>query len=70
MFAEFIRSSDESQVAWARRLGVSTSHMSGLLSGKKLPSLELAVRIERATGGRVPAASWVPDGPEQQGDAA
>jgi len=37
-----------------------------LENGKKKPSLDLAVRIERLTDGAVPASSWV----EQSGEAA
>ena len=43
----------------ARALDISQPYTSLLLSGKKRPSLALAVRIERATGGLVPVHSWV-----------
>ncbi|WP_158589823.1 hypothetical protein [Gemmobacter lutimaris] len=33
--------------------------MSELVKGDKTPGLELAVKIEDATGGAVPARSWV-----------
>jgi len=61
MFAEYLKTTGDSQVSWARRLNVSNSHLCGVLSGKKKPSLELAVRIERETGGAVPASSWIPE---------
>jgi plasmid maintenance system antidote protein VapI len=60
MFADHIRSSGMTRSAWADRLKVSRSYLSDLLNGKKVPSLDLAVRIERATGGAVAASSWVP----------
>lgn len=60
-FANHIRDSGRTRAQWADELGVSRSFMSDLLNGNRRPSLELAVRIERATGGRVPAISWVPD---------
>jgi DNA-binding transcriptional regulator YdaS (Cro superfamily) len=60
MFSEFIRTSGQNRSAWADRLGVSRSYLSDLLNGNKTPSLELAVQIERATGGAVPASSWIP----------
>jgi len=66
MFKDHIKNSGDTQSAWAARLCVSKGYMSGLLSGKKIPSLELAVRIERLTAGAVPAASWV----KQDGEAA
>lgn len=61
MFAEFIKSSGERQTVWARRIGVSQSYLSSLISGRKEPSLRIAARIERLSNGAVPAASWVPD---------
>lgn len=57
----YIAQSGSPACVWAGRLGVSGGYLSQLLSGQKLPSLRLAVKIERATGGRVPASSWVPD---------
>jgi len=60
MLAEFITRSGENQAAWAKRLCVSRSYLSGLVNGNKSPSLDLAVRIERLSGGEVPATSWVP----------
>lgn len=61
MFAEHIRNSGVSRGEWAARLGVSKSYLSELEHGKKRPSLEIAVEIERLTEGAVPAASWVPE---------
>ena len=46
------------QTAFARSLGVSDCHVSELVNGQKRPGLQLAVKIERATGGAVPAVSW------------
>ena len=59
MFADFINNSGETQTAWAGRLGISKSHLSEIIGGKKLPSLELAGRIEHESGGAVPMTSWV-----------
>lgn len=67
MFADFINQSGETQTAWAARLGVSKSYLSDLLGGKRRPSLDLAFRIERATGGAVPAAVWVQTAPAPSG---
>lgn len=60
MLKQHIKSSGERQTVWAERLGISAAYLSDLLNGKKLPSLVLAVQIERETGGAVPATSWVP----------
>lgn len=42
----------------ATRIGISASEVSHLLSGRRRPTLPLAVTIEEVTG--IPAASWVP----------
>lgn len=59
MFAEFIKNSGKSQRHWAAALNVSEAYLSSLASGRKTPSLDVAVRIERATDGAVPASSWI-----------
>ena len=48
-----------SRERFASTLGISRGYLSGLEHGKKLPSLDLAVRIDRLTHGAVPVASWV-----------
>jgi transcriptional regulator with XRE-family HTH domain len=48
-----------SQAKLSEVLGISRSHMSLLVSGERKPGLDLAVAIERATDGAVPASSWV-----------
>jgi DNA-binding transcriptional regulator YdaS (Cro superfamily) len=59
MLKEFITTSGKSAAHWAGVFGVSPSYLSNLISGKKTPSLEVAARIERATGGAVSCASWI-----------
>lgn len=61
MLDEIITRSGQTRKAWAARIGVSNSYLSDLLNGKAVPSLALAARIERETGGAVPASSWVPE---------
>ncbi len=51
------------QIDFAQRLGIGQATVSRLVSGVMRPSLELAVQIERETGGAVPAVSWVPEVP-------
>ena len=48
-----------SQRAFALSVGSYQSIISRVLSGRIQPSLKLAVSIEKATEGRVPASSWV-----------
>lgn len=44
----------------AKLLGVSQGTISKIECGETMPSLELAVAIERITCGAVEASSWVP----------
>lgn len=62
MFAEFIKSSDTTQSAWAARLGISPGYLSLILAGHKQPSAELMWRIERETDRAVPMQSWFTQG--------
>ncbi|WP_428516317.1 helix-turn-helix domain-containing protein [Roseovarius sp.] len=61
MFADVIEKSGRTRREWATDLGVSPGFLSDLLNGNRVPSLKLAVRIERLTEGAVPCNSWVPD---------
>lgn len=58
------------QSVFAGRVGTSQATVSKLVNGDVLPSLSLAVRIERETHGEVPATSWVPEVGEPGEDAA
>lgn len=57
------------QADFAAAIGTTQAHISRLARGTAVPSLTLAVAIERATGGAVPAASLIPEEPPT-GDAA
>jgi len=59
MLGEYIKQSGQTQSHWAERFGVSSSYLSMLVRGRKVPSLQLAALIERQTAGAVPAVSWV-----------
>jgi DNA-binding transcriptional regulator YdaS (Cro superfamily) len=61
MLTQYIKNSGRSRTAWAADLGISKSYLSDILNGNKFPSLELAVRIQRATQGAVMAADWFPE---------
>lgn len=63
-FRAYIDASADPQRTIAGRLGISSGHLGDLLSGRRTPGLELAVRIEAATDGAVPVSSWF----EAQGD--
>lgn len=49
----------ERALGFAATLGIHRVYLYQMLGGFSRPSLSLAARIERATGGSVPAASWV-----------
>jgi len=53
---KYIQREKVTQAAVAAELGVSGGHLSDILSGKELPSLALAVRIEDLTG--IPARDF------------
>ncbi|MFB2530689.1 hypothetical protein ACEYYA_00810 [Paracoccus sp. p3-h83] len=63
MFTAFIISKSKGDRGFRRRfaaqVGISPSHLSALEACRKVPSLDLAHRIETATGGAVPMRSWV-----------
>lgn len=64
---EFLRDAHESQAAFARRVEVHYSVISKLVAGKVMPGLVLAVKIERATKGKVPPRVWVSDHDNENG---
>lgn len=47
----------------ARAVGLSDAEFSKIRRGRRLPTLEQAFAIERATDGAVPAASWIETAP-------
>ena len=58
---QFLNERGLSQRAFAASVPMQTSHLCEILSGKKSPSLEVAVRMIRATGGEVQAEGLLPD---------
>lgn len=57
----YLKSHAIRQEDFAGQIGSTQATVSRLANGTSRPSLDLAVAIERATGGSVPATSWVPD---------
>jgi DNA-binding XRE family transcriptional regulator len=51
-------SAEVTSAALARRLGIARETLCRLESGKRAPSLRLAVEIERVTGGAVRPGDW------------
>lgn len=56
-----LKQTGTTQADFAARIGVDQATVSKLCRGKLLPSLPLAVAIERATDGQIKAVSWVSD---------
>lgn len=57
---QYLAQANRSQSEFARQIGVSRSYLSEIASGAKLPSLTVAAAIERETGGKVSAMSFIP----------
>ena len=65
---QYLHENRITQTEFAERIGVTPGRVHQLLNGKDgRPSLWLAGRIEKATGGAVTFTDWLQD---QDGDAA
>ncbi len=57
--SQYIKTRPEKSLAdWADAFGISRPYLYGLLDGSRTPGPDVALRIDNATGGEVPAASW------------
>jgi len=54
----YLRESGTTKLALATAVGIAKSTMTELSQGKYPPSLAVALAIEDATGGAVPARGW------------
>jgi transcriptional regulator with XRE-family HTH domain len=59
-----------SQARFAEAAGLSEPYLSEILSGKKTPSLNMAVKLSEATGGVVPIMAFVGGGGARVGAEA
>lgn len=57
--SQYLRTNQIRQQTFAELVGVTQGVVSRLVGGSVKPSLELAVRIDRATAGAVPVHAWV-----------
>ena len=55
----YLRERSMTQREFAERIGVSRSYLSMLISGSKIPSLKIATKIEKETGGEVTAIAML-----------
>ncbi len=46
------------QIDLARRLKIRQAHLSSVAKGARIPSLDLAIRLQEITGGAVRLSSW------------
>lgn len=57
--SSYLKARSIKQAEFAEEVGISQGTVSRLASGSLVPSLSVAVRIERHTGGAVPVSSWL-----------
>lgn len=50
LLAGYLQRAGITQQQFARQVGISPQHLSEILSGKKFPSYQVAIRISRAAG--------------------
>lgn len=58
LLAQYLRRHDLTQDRAGKILGIKPAMFSRLLSGKRRPGREMAVRIEHLTSGFVPMVGW------------
>lgn len=59
---EYLDANGITQAQFARRVGTTQAHVSRVLSGGRVPSLEMAIRIAREAGIPVESLIEVPQG--------
>ncbi len=52
------------QVGFAKMIGSTPANLNRILSGKGLPSVTLAYKIEKASGGAIKMKDWVIEEPK------
>ena len=67
---EYLARLGVTQNRFAQEIGVEQATVSRLVNGIIRPGIDLAVRIESATGGDVPVSSWAKNTPKKETDAA
>lgn len=55
---EYAQTHGRTQAQLAQETGLSRSYLAEILSGAKMPGREAISKIEKGTGGAVPAAVW------------
>lgn len=66
--SEYLKANGETQESFARRIDVTQSYVAKLCrNAPPVPNIQIAARIEAATGGDVPMRSWLPSLPKKAG---
>jgi len=63
LLATYLADNGIRQIDFARAIGTTQPMVSKLARGGMMPTLDLAYRIHKATGGSVPLESWVAETP-------
>jgi plasmid maintenance system antidote protein VapI len=63
---DYLEETGEKQTEFAARVGTTDATVSRLVAGNLRPGLDLALRIERATDGKVPPREWEPIEPKSE----
>ncbi|AYO80455.1 helix-turn-helix domain-containing protein [Sphingobium yanoikuyae] len=58
MLKSYLEAENQTQAEFAERVRTTPATISRLISGTLRPGLDLALAIDEATGGRVPASTW------------
>jgi len=58
LLARHLEKHKKSQSDLAKQAGIAEAHVSRYLARLRRPDMENAIRLERATGGEVPALAW------------
>ncbi len=58
LFSRWLDANERDRAWAADQLGVSRSYVDRLARGSSMPSLDLALKIERLTGGAITPAMW------------
>lgn len=62
---QYLKSKHLTQADFAAKLGVTQSRVSEWLTGKRRPGLDMALRIQQVTRGKVKAAVWQKKGEQE-----
>ena len=57
--SDYLKNNGISAREFAQRVGLSPAGLHGIMHKRNIPSLPVAIRIEDATGGAVPARAWL-----------